>query len=188
MTPADRPGPDPSAAPRHGWPGRWVVGGLVAVVLGGWWGLDRAFRSWTARYQARAAFGRDRVAPTVDPLARLAPPGVAAAEWREAVAATHALLDAFAGAGLLDEGQMEALRRTLAGEVAQATAHPDRARAILARIWDDLERDAGPVVAPDLVPPPPGSRQARRRPRPARPTLLGPPSRPPRRSVGGQER
>ena len=36
-----------------------------------------SFQSWKARYRALAEFGRVEVAPTVDPLANLDPPGVA---------------------------------------------------------------------------------------------------------------
>ena len=164
-----RPDPRPAS-----WSGRWTVAAFVAVVLVGWFGLDQAFRAWTARYQARAAFGATQVAPTVDPLARLNPPGIPPGAWRSAVADTHALLVALCGSGVLDQLQMENLRRRLTAQVEQATAHPEQARAILAQVWDEVERDAGPAIAPDLIPPPPGSRQSKRHPRPPRPTLLGP--------------
>ena len=152
---------------------------LVAVVLLGWFGLDRAFRAWTARYEARARFGAAEVAPAVDPLAAIGPPDVPPTDWRAAVTDTHAMLVALTGAGVLDDAQAVALRDRLTDQVAHASAHPTTARATLARIWDDAERDAGPAVAPDLVPPPPNSRHARRHPRPRRPVLLGP-SRQPR--------
>ncbi len=169
-----------SSADQSGWSGRWVVAAFVVVVLVTWGGLDRAFRSWTARYQARATFGATQVAPTVDPLARLAVPAVSPAAWQAAVADTHAMLVALTGAGLLDEVQMGALRQRLVVRVEQATAHPDQARVILAQVWDEIERNAGPTIAPDLIPPPAGSRHAQRHPRPPRPALLGPPSRPTR--------
>ena len=169
----DTKSPDPRLA---SWSGRWTVAVFVAVVLVGWFGLDRAFRAWTARYQARAAFGTTEVAPTVDSLARLDPPGVGPDAWRSAVADTHAMLVALCGSGVIGQPQMEDLRRHLIAQVEQATAHPEQARAILAQVWDQIERDAGPAIAPDLVPPPPGSRQASRHPRPPRPTLLGPPA------------
>ena len=152
---------------------------IVVVVLLGWFGLDRAFRGWTARYQALARFGATEVAPAVDPLAALDFSDVPREEWQAAVRDTHAMLVALTGAGVLDQGQMDALRRHLNQQVAGATAHPSQARAILTRIWDEIERDAGPAIAPDLVPLPPNSRHARRHPRPARPPLLGP-SRPSR--------
>jgi hypothetical protein len=88
------------------------------------------------------------------------------------VADTHALLVALTGAGLLDRSQMEALRADVAARVARATS--ESARAELSKLWDDIEARAGPAVAPDDSPPPPGSRQAARHPRPRRPELLGP--------------
>lgn len=154
--------------------GRRTVAAIVTAVLLLWFGLDRAFRAWTARYQARAAFGAAKVAPTVDPLATINPPAIPPDDWTQAVLDTHALLVALTGSGLLDERQMATLRQHLLDQVHQAATHPETARAILAKIWDDIERDAGPTIAPDLIPPPPNSRQAKRHPRPARPSLLGP--------------
>ena len=174
----DTKSPDPRPA---SWSGRWTVAIFVAVVLAGWFGLDRAFRAWTASYQERATFGATQVAPTVDPLARLDPPGIPPEAWRSAVADTHALLVALCGSGVVDQAQMEQLRRRLTAQVEQATAHPEQARAILSAVWDQIEHDAGPAIAPDLVPPPAGSRHARRHPRPPRPSLLGPTTLPPKK-------
>src|SRR5262249_28922203 len=97
------PGPEPGARAS----GRWAVGAIVASVLTLWLGLDLAFRGWKARYQARAEFGAAKVAPLVDPLATLAPPGVDPPRWRSAVADTRAMLLALTGAGVLDEARME---------------------------------------------------------------------------------
>jgi hypothetical protein len=152
--------------------GRWAVGAIVASVLTLWLGLDLAFRGWKARYQARAEFGAARVAPLVDPLAGLAPPGVDPARWRSAVADTHAMLLALTGAGVLDEPRMDGLRRDIADRVA--AARPETALKTLADLWDDLELKAGPVIAPDRAPPPANSRHAARHPRPPRPAILGP--------------
>ena len=154
--------------------GRRVVAAFVATVLLLWFGLDRAFRHWTARHEARARFGVEAVAPAVDPLAALTPPDVPSGAWHAAVADTHAILVALTAGGILDERQMDALRRRLDGQVREAAGRPEAARAALARIWDDLERDAGPAIAPDVVPPPPNSRHAQRHPRPRRPAILGP--------------
>ncbi len=152
--------------------GRWVVIAIVVGVLALWLGLTLTFRAWKARYQALAEFGETQVAPVIDPLASIVPPDVASTDWRVAVSDTHAMLVALTGAGVLDEGQMQDLRREIAASVA--AARPETARRTLASLWDDLERKAGPVIAPDLVPPPAHSRQAKRHPRPARPKVLGP--------------
>ncbi|WP_435018074.1 hypothetical protein TA3x_000019 [Tundrisphaera sp. TA3] len=152
--------------------GRWTVAVLVAGVLALWFGLDRGFRAWKARHEARAAFGMARVAPAIDPLAAVVPPDVAAEEWRRAVAATHAMLVALTGAGVLDEPDLERLRRQVAGLASRA--RPETARAELAGLWDDLEHRVGPIIAPDHAPPPAGSRHAARHPRPPRPGILGP--------------
>jgi len=163
-------GPSPPGPARVS--GRRVVLAMTAAVLLLWLGLDQAFRGWRARYQARAAFGAARVAPAIDPLARSNPPDVPPLEWRRAVADTHAMLLALTGSGLLDEPRMDELRRDIAARVDRA--RPETARATLAALWDDLERKAGPAIAPDRVPPPANSRHAARHPRPPRPSLLGP--------------
>ena len=150
--------------------GRWTVAALVLSILALWLGLDLAFRSWKARYDALAQFGASEVAPAIDPLAQTIPLDVPPTDWQAAVADTHAMLLALTGAGVLDHPQMEQLRVDIARRVAQA--RPETARKILSDLWDDLERNAGPVIAPDLTPPPPNSRQAARNPRPPRPKLL----------------
>ncbi len=151
--------------------GRRAVVALVATVLALWLGLDLAFRVWKARYDALAGFGASKVAPAIDPLAEINPPAVAPSDWRAAVADTHAMLLALTGAGVLDQSQMDQLRQDVADRVARA--RPETALKILANLWDDLEGKAGPVIAPDLTPPPANSRHAARNPRPPRPKLLG---------------
>ena len=161
--------------------GRLVVVVLVSGLLAIWLGLDLAFKAWKARYEALARFGASEVAPRVDPLAALMPPDVAPAEWRGAVAETHAMLLALTGSGVLDRPEMEALGADLAERVARA--RPETARQTLADLWDAIEHQAGPVIAPDRTPPPANSRHAARHPRPPRPRLLGP-SLAERRAVG----
>jgi hypothetical protein len=158
--------PDPRST------GRWLVIGLVAAVLLLWLGLDLTFRSWKARYLALAEFGASRVAPAIDPLASTVPLFVPSTEWRNAVSDTHAMLVALTGAGVLDESQMDDLRREVAARVA--AARPETARRTLTELWDELESKAGPIMAPDTIPPPANSRHAARNPRPARPAILGP--------------
>ncbi len=162
--------PEPEAPARSGASGRRLVAALVLAVLTLWGGLELAFRSWKSRYEAQAALGARKLAPAVAPLARLIPPGLDPATWARAVADTHAMLLALAGSGVLDEAQIEALARDLAAKVA--AARPDTARPILATLWDDLQRRAGPVIAPDRTPPSPNSRHAARHPRPPRPDIL----------------
>jgi hypothetical protein len=172
-------GPAPGAPTGSRASGRWVVGAVVASVLTLWLGLDLAFRGWKARYRARAEFGAAKVAPLVDPLAGLAPPGVDPPRWRSAVADTHAMLLALTGSGVLDESRMDDLRRDIADRVEKA--RPETALKALADLWDDLELKAGPVITPDRTPPPASSPHAARHPRPPRPAILGPP---PKRPAG----
>ncbi len=154
--------------------GRRTVVALVLTVLALWLGLDLAFRGWKARYDALARFGASKVAPANDPLAELIPPDISPIDWRAAssLADTHAMLLALTGAGVLDRSQMDQLRQDVADQVARA--RPETALKTLADLWDDLERKAGPVIAPGPDPyPPANSRHAARNPRPARPKLLG---------------
>jgi hypothetical protein len=150
--------------------GRWfVIAGLLAT-LAIFGAVYLAFLDWRTRYRALAEFGAKEVAPLVDPLASRVPQGVDPEAWRRAVDDTHGMLVALTGAGVLDRPQIEAIRAEVASRVARAT--PATARVELTALWDDLERRAGPVLAPDTAPPSHGSRHAARHPRPARPVLL----------------
>jgi hypothetical protein len=152
--------------------GRAMVIGLVAAVLLLWLGLELAFRAWKADYDALAAFGAAEVAPSVDPLAELAIPDVPPQSWTHAVAETHAMLVALTASGALDRDRLIELRDDLRARVARA--RPQTAKATLASIWDDLQRDAGPLIAPDLATSPPRGRHVQRHRRPPRPELLNP--------------
>lgn len=149
---------------------RFVIVGLLAT-LAIWGAVYLAFLYWRARYRTLAEFGASQVAPLVDRLADRVPSGVDPDAWKQAVADTHGMLLALTGAGVLDRPQMEGLRGDVSARVARATT-PEAARAELTALWDDIEAKAGPVIAPDVTPPPPGSRHASRHPRPPRPGLL----------------
>lgn len=173
----DQTGADDGTAadrPAAGVSGTATVVVLLVGLLLLWFALDRGFRAWRADHEARALLGETTLAPLVDVLADPVPPGLEPPLWRQAVADTHAMLLALAGSGALGEGQIVALRREVADRVARARARPETARAELSALWDDLQRRAGPIIAPDVTPPPAGSRHAHRHPRPARPALLGP--------------
>ena len=150
---------------------RFVVAAIIGL-LAVWGVVYLAFDAWRARYQALAEFGATAVAPLVDPLADQVPPGVDPKAWRQAVADTHAMLVALAGAGLLDRTQLEDLRADVSTRVARASA--GTARKELTDLWTDLERKAGPVISPIVTPARPGSSRANRHPRPPRPELLKP--------------
>jgi hypothetical protein len=148
---------------------RFVIAAVIAV-LAIWGAIALGFRAWRANYEALAHFGATQVAPLVDPLADRVPPGVDPIAWRQAVADTHAMLLALTGAALLDQPTMNTLRDEIAALVKRAT--PETAQSELTALWNNLERKAGPVIAPDLTPVDPASRHAARNPRPARPALL----------------
>jgi hypothetical protein len=150
---------------------RFVIAGVIGV-LAVWGAVYVGFRAWREQYRALAAFGETEVAPLVDPLAAVVPPGVDPWAWRKAVADTHAMLVALTAAGLLDRAQMEGLRSEVAALVAASS--PETVRRDLTALWDDVERKAGPAISPDVTPAAPGSRHASRHPRPPRPALLRP--------------
>jgi hypothetical protein len=145
-----RSGEPPATA--SGRSGRALVIGAVLGVGLLWGVLSLAFSGWRGRYHERAAFGAREVAPAIDPLADVVPPGVALHDWRQAVARTHAMLVALTAANLLDRPRMEALRDELRARVARA--RPETARGELARIWADLKRRAGPILNDARHPPP----------------------------------
>src|SRR5262245_8639091 len=79
---------------------RFVILAAIAVLVV--WGLlYLVFREWRARYKARAAYGASQVAPAIDAFTEVAPPGVEADRWRDAVARTHAMLVTVTASNLL---------------------------------------------------------------------------------------
>jgi hypothetical protein len=88
------------------------------------------------------------VAPALDPLAAIAPPGVAADRWREAIAGTRDLLLDVTASRRLSTQRMVRLRADLDRAVARARADPASAVRELAGVWDVLHR-SGPTLAPD---------------------------------------
>lgn len=125
---------------------RFVLASGVGVLL--LWGtLYLTFSVWRSNYRARASFGKERVARAVEPLAEVVPSpstGVSPESWRAAVTETREMLEALAGANLLDRSQMTALGDRVAREVAAAT--PSTALETMAKLWDEAEASAGPVI------------------------------------------
>ena len=87
------------------------------------------------RTRTRTSFGVTQVAPVIDPLAEIIPPGVDAGAWQEAVRETHAMLVSVMSANLLDVQQMQLLRDELKQTVERARLHPETARDELASVW-----------------------------------------------------
>ena len=138
---------------------RVVIAACLALILV--WGLLQVgFRLWRSGYQARATYGATEVAPIIDSLADVIPPATNPDAWRQAVAETHAMLVTLTAANLLDLSQMQALRNDLTARVARARAHPETAPDELARLWNMLTDQAGPILdarhpRPKLLPPGP---------------------------------
>jgi hypothetical protein len=86
------------------------------------------------------SYGADRVAPALDPLVELAPPGVDPGRWRDAVARTRGLLLDVTASKLISAMWMKDLRRELDRAVARARAYPESAVNELAVVWDSLDR------------------------------------------------
>jgi hypothetical protein len=119
--------------PQHS--GRRLVLLAGATILVLWGTLYLAFNDWRARYGARTSFGVTQIAPVIDPLTEITPPGVGAAAWQEAVRQTHAMLVTVLSANLLDVPQMELLREELKQTVERSRLHPETARDELASVW-----------------------------------------------------
>jgi len=145
---------------------RFVIMAVVGVAVL-WAVLFVVFREWRARYFVRAAFGTSRVAPVIDGMAAIDPPGVARDDWEDAVRRTHALIVTVTDSNLLSIDQMKDLRAELAQAVARSLDHPDTALAELAGVWDSLARrgaflfrdtranDGVRHIRPAILPPPP---------------------------------
>lgn len=113
-----------------------ILAGIAVLIVSGV--LYLVFREWRARYRLRAAYGASQVAPTIDAFADLAPPGVDAARWRDAVARTHAMLVTVTASNLLGLAEMRELRGELQRAAARAREDRDTAVAELAAVWDDM--------------------------------------------------
>jgi hypothetical protein len=86
------------------------------------------------------SYGADRVAPALDPLSDLAPEGVGADRWRDAVARTRSFVLDVTASRVLSTMRMMDLRQDLDRAVARARAHPGSAVVELGGIWDSLTR------------------------------------------------
>ena len=117
-----------------------LVAGATILIL--WGCLYLIFRDWRSRYRARAQFGATQVAPVIDALAGIEPPGVDGQAWRDAVRETHSMLVSVTGANLLDVRQMQSLRAELEQAVARARARPETARDELAGVWNAMSTRA----------------------------------------------
>ncbi len=113
------------------------------------------------------SYSDDRVAPALDPLDRLEPPGVAPATWRDAVRGTRNLLHRVNSNRFVSTARMKTLRQALDRFVVHAIAQPSSAVDDLAGIWDLLERN-DPAQPRERVSNDAGD------PYPARPAILAP--------------
>jgi hypothetical protein len=84
------------------------------------------------------SYAETRVAPALDPLAELVPPGVEPAAWRDALSRTRARLRRVADSSRLGVAPLQALRRRLDAAVTRARAEPRTAVAELTRLWDEI--------------------------------------------------
>jgi hypothetical protein len=131
--------------------------------------LLRDTRSLTGERHPRPeilpSYGADRVAPALDLLGEMAPPGLPAEQWRNAVADTRALVLVVTSSGLINTMRMKDLRADLDRGVARAREHPESAIKELARIWDSLHRSCQTLyvdrkaaidgqIRPSIFPPP----------------------------------
>ena len=106
--------------------------------------LLRDTRSLTGERHPRPeilpSYGADRVAPALDPLDEMAPPGVHAEPWHGGVASTRALVLVVTSSSLISTMRMKDLRANLDRAVARAREQPESAVKELAGIWDSLDR------------------------------------------------
>ncbi len=160
-SPAD---PDADGGDRSG--RRFVV--IAILVLAALWAvLFLFFREWRARYFVRAEYGASQVAPVIDGMKQVAPPGVDRSDWGDAVRRTRALVLTVTGSNLLSIDQMKALRAELTQNVERARERPETAVDELAAIWNSLAARAAFLfrdtrrtdgvrhIRPAILPPPP---------------------------------
>ncbi len=132
--------------------GRVFVIGAIITLATIWGTLFLVFRDWRARHRELAAFGASEVAPLVDSLADRVPPKVEAKLWREAVVATHGMLEAATASGTMDKPGMVKLRDELHERFAKTNS--STAVGELSNLWDEMEKRVGPVLTGQLSRPP----------------------------------
>jgi hypothetical protein len=135
---AARPRRAPSGLLVRDHSGRLLVLAAGFTVLVIWGALNLLFRDWRARYRERTAYGAAVVLPAINPLAKLAPPGIDALAWSNAIGETRSLLTTVIGSNLLDLREMEGLRTEIEQVVQRAQAQPATACLELAAIWDAI--------------------------------------------------
>lgn len=151
------PSPGPSRSGR-----RFAIAaalGLLAV----WGAIGLAFRDWQIQHEAIATYGAHDVATLVDRLKSLHPPGIDYLQWVDAVEDTHLMLVRLTASGLFDRQAMLVLHDDIQRRVDGATS--DTGQATLAKLWDDMEHKAGPILL---------RKTQRSAEAPHRPELLGP--------------
>jgi hypothetical protein len=150
----------PSGPSRNG--RRFAIAAAIGL-LAGWGTLGLIFRDWRIQHERLASYGEHDVATLVEPLKRLHPPEMDYGQWVDAVDDTRLMLVRLTASGMFDQPGIVQLHDEVQRRVAGATS--DTAQSSLAKLWDDLEHKAGPVLL----------RQNLRGPHPLfRPELLGP--------------
>jgi len=134
----EHPRGQPAIGPHQGHSGRRFVVVAAVVVLLTWGGLYLAFRGWRANYRERVAYGVSHVVSAIEPLRKIAPPGVGARAWADALDKTHAMLTTVVSSNVLDLDEMNQLKAELEKSVAQTLEHPESATSDLARIWNNM--------------------------------------------------
>jgi hypothetical protein len=157
--------PAPVPMPRD-YSGRRFVVIAIFVLATLWAVLFVAFRQWRAQYLERAAYGARLVAPLIDGLSAIDPPGVARGDWEDAVNRTRALVATVTDSNLLSIEQMNTIRDELAETVRRSRERPETAVDELGKVWDSLSdraaflfRDTRATngvrhIRPALLPPP----------------------------------
>jgi hypothetical protein len=118
---------------------------VLALLLGGVsLALYLGFRQWKAEHVEWAAYGAERVATVVSPVAQRVPAGVTPEEWGKVVDAAKRVVVGLTASGALDIRQMRVLR----GELQERFngVRPEGAAEALLGAWEELERRAGPVL------------------------------------------
>jgi hypothetical protein len=122
--------------------GRRFVLALVFVLGSFALALFVAFRQWSTRQEELAAYGANRVAAALAPLAEKVPPRLDAAEWARIVDQGRRMLVGLTASGTMNLDQMRRLRAEIQETIL--AARPETAAGTLASLWSDLERRAGP--------------------------------------------
>ena len=130
---------------KKGRSGRGFVIVLVFLLTGLSLSLLVLFRQWRSQYGELSAYGVERVAGALAPLAKTVPGAVTPEEWERIVNQAREALVEVTASGALNLRDMRSARQQIQERINGV--RPEIAAETLAGLWSSLEDQAGPLLS-----------------------------------------